>query len=59
MRRKRWGIIYAVAIVIFFGGLVLGVERSRYFPLFVGFCMAYGAVATALMMWPERKSPKD
>ena len=59
MRRKPWGIIYGVAIVIFLGGILFDFEKSRYFPWFVAFCMAYGAAATALMMWPERKSPKD
>jgi len=41
------------------GGILFDFEKSRYFPWFVAFCMAYGAAATALMMWPERKSPKD
>lgn len=58
MRRKPWGIIYGVAAVIFFAGMLLAVQRSRYFPAFVVFCMVYGAAATALMLWPDRKSPK-
>jgi hypothetical protein len=58
MRRRSWGFIYGIAIVIFIGGLVFGVERSRYFPIFVAFCMTYGAAATALMMWAGRKSSK-
>ena len=56
MRRKPWGIIYGVAFLIFLAGFFLRVERSAYFPLFVAFCMAYGALTTALMMWPDRKS---
>jgi hypothetical protein len=53
---RVWGIIYGVAIVIFVGGYLLDVQTSPYFVLFVLFCMAYGAAATALMLWPDRKS---
>lgn len=61
MKRSRrvWGVVYGVAIVIFIGGYLLGVQSSRYFPLFVLFCMAYGVAATALMVWPDRNPRKD
>ncbi len=56
---RAWGIIYGIAIIIFFGAFFLGVQTSPYFPFFVLFCMAYGAAATAYMMWPDRKAPRD
>jgi len=48
-----------IAIINFFGAFFLGVQTSPYFPFFVLFCMAYGAAATAYMMWPDRKAPRD
>jgi hypothetical protein len=56
---KVWRVIYGVAIVIFVGGILLDVQTSPYFTLFVLFCMLYGAAATALMMWPDRKSHEE
>jgi hypothetical protein len=61
MRRlgKPWEIMYGIGILIFVGGWFLNVERSPYFPYFVVFLMAFGAVTTALIMRPDRQAPKE
>ncbi len=51
--------IWGAALVIFFGGYFLGVQASPYFPLFVAFCMAYGAAVTAYWIFakPSEQRP--
>jgi hypothetical protein len=49
-RKTIWTAIYVVAAIIFFGGYFAGVYKSPYFPIFVVFCMVYGA-ATTIYWW--------
>lgn len=55
---KPWELMWGVGIIIGAAAWFLDVEKSPYFPVFVVFCMAYGAVAVGLMLKSERKSPK-
>jgi hypothetical protein len=53
--RTIWTLIYSFAFIIFFGGWFVGVQYSPYFPVFVVFCMVYGAGVAAFMWFSARR----
>jgi len=52
--QKVWVAIYSVAFVIFVGGWFGRVNESRYFPIFVAFCMLFGLAAN--IYWLRRRA---
>jgi uncharacterized membrane protein YfcA len=52
--RKAWLAICVAAFAIFFGGYFARVYESRYFPIFVGFCMLF-ALAMNIYWWRTHK----